>query len=229
MSNEHEPSTEGMHQKAETPLLRQNEEESSFSYAHIREYAKKQTNVSVQSSMHTTVTNENVTVDYAGFWLRFVARWIDTTIVSGFLVFLASFLFGIFYFVLLFSGALDRDFGSESEAMILSMITSIGILLVFFILFIVYLIVRKVYDIFLIYRFGRTFGKMMMCIAVVDARDGTGRLTLGRTIVRETIGKLLSSILFSIGYLVTAITAQKQALHDYVSSTVVIKSPFIRS
>jgi uncharacterized RDD family membrane protein YckC len=64
-----------------------------------------------------------------------------------------------------------------------------------------------------------TLGKLALGVKVVDAegrRIGFGRAT-GRF-----FGKLLSSIIFGIGFLLAGWTAKKQALHDIIAGTFVV-------
>jgi uncharacterized RDD family membrane protein YckC len=65
-----------------------------------------------------------------------------------------------------------------------------------------------------------TFGKAMLGLKVAD---GYGeRVSLLRSIGRE-IAKLLSAIPILVGFLIAAFTARKQALHDFVASTLVLR------
>lgn len=67
-----------------------------------------------------------------------------------------------------------------------------------------------------------TFGKRMMGIVVTDM-DGR-RLSFGRATLRY-FGKLLSGLIFLLGYLMAAFTPRKQALHDYIAGTLVVRRP----
>jgi uncharacterized RDD family membrane protein YckC len=66
---------------------------------------------------------------------------------------------------------------------------------------------------------GRTIGKSL-CGIRVEANDGR-RAGLLRALVRETAGKLLSSVLLFAGYLWVAWTRGRRAWHDYVAGTIV--------
>jgi len=65
-----------------------------------------------------------------------------------------------------------------------------------------------------------TFGKRAMKIVVTD--DQGKRLTFARASGRA-FARLLSGMFFSIGYLLALFTARKQALHDLIASTVVLR------
>jgi uncharacterized RDD family membrane protein YckC len=66
-----------------------------------------------------------------------------------------------------------------------------------------------------------TIGKRALGIKVTDLEGN--RLTFGRATGRY-FAKILSTITLGIGYLLAAFTVRKQALHDMVASTLVVKS-----
>jgi Tfp pilus assembly protein PilE len=71
---------------------------------------------------------------------------------------------------------------------------------------------------------GATLGKMMVGITV--KADDFQKLSFGRVLLRETIGKFVSSIILGIGYIIAGVTQRKQALHDkFAHSVVVYKDP----
>jgi uncharacterized RDD family membrane protein YckC len=65
-----------------------------------------------------------------------------------------------------------------------------------------------------------TVGKMLLGLKVTDLQGG--RASPGRMLLRE-LGKIASAIPLFIGYLLAAFTGRKQALHDMIASTVVVK------
>lgn len=66
-----------------------------------------------------------------------------------------------------------------------------------------------------------TLGKKMVSIKVVDLHGD--RITFARASARYA-AKFLSSVIFGIGYLMAGFTSRKQALHDLVAETLVIKN-----
>jgi uncharacterized RDD family membrane protein YckC len=64
-----------------------------------------------------------------------------------------------------------------------------------------------------------TLGKMVLGIVVTD-NDGK-RISLGRAIGRN-LGKIVSSIILFIGYLMVAFTEKKQGLHDIMANCLVV-------
>jgi len=66
-----------------------------------------------------------------------------------------------------------------------------------------------------------TVGKRVMGLQVTDF-DGQ-RLSFMRALLRA-LAKILSSIPLGVGYLLAAFTARKQALHDIIARTLVVRS-----
>ncbi len=66
-----------------------------------------------------------------------------------------------------------------------------------------------------------TLGKMALGIRVADQRGA--RLSFGRASGRH-FAKLLSGMIFAIGYLMAGFTAKKQALHDMIAGCLVINA-----
>ncbi len=69
---------------------------------------------------------------------------------------------------------------------------------------------------------GQTIGKKAMGIKVVDAVTGQTP-SVGKFLLRDILGKIISAFTFLIGYLMVLWDPKKQALHDKVAGTVVIK------
>ena len=66
-----------------------------------------------------------------------------------------------------------------------------------------------------------TIGKRIMGLVVTDL-DGN-RLSFLRALLRS-LAKIISSIPFGIGFLIAAFTARKQALHDIIVKTLVVRT-----
>ncbi|MEM9014399.1 MAG: RDD family protein [Pseudomonadota bacterium] len=65
-----------------------------------------------------------------------------------------------------------------------------------------------------------SWGKALFGMKVTDIRGG--RITFTRATIRY-FSKILSGLVFLIGYLMTLFTPKKQALHDYIAGTLVLK------
>ncbi len=68
--------------------------------------------------------------------------------------------------------------------------------------------------------FGGSPGKLLLGLRVVDAKTGS-RIGFGRAIVRELIGKPLSTLPFALGWGMAFIRDDARALHDLTAQTVV--------
>lgn len=67
---------------------------------------------------------------------------------------------------------------------------------------------------------GQTLGKMLTGLRILNL-DGTN-LRLGRLLLRNTIGYLLTAVTLGLGFLFSSISSTGRALHDYVSGTIVV-------
>ena len=65
-----------------------------------------------------------------------------------------------------------------------------------------------------------TFGKQMMGIKVTDVEGR--RIDVTKAFIRQ-VGKFVSGAILCIGYIIAFFTAKKQALHDLLAGTLVVK------
>jgi len=133
----------------------------------------------------------------AGFWLRLVALMVDC-----FLIFIIQIFFGI---ILAFVSSGGFNLGGSTSVLLQLFST----------------VVSLFYWIFFTGYCGQTPGKMLLRIQVVTT-DGIP-LSYGKAFYREVVGKFLSGIIIAIGYLMAAFDDQKQALHDRMAKTYVVK------
>lgn len=144
------------------------------------------------------------TVNYADFWTRFGAVFIDMLI-------LATISFVMTMTGTLVSGMMGYGTNDQSLGLIIMMMFSVlsyGI--------------QIGYPIYFIGSKGQTPGKMVMKIKVVkiDTGEAPGYAT---AFLRELIGKFVSGLLLGIGYLVSIKDPKKQTWHDKIAKTVVVK------
>lgn len=78
------------------------------------------------------------------------------------------------------------------------------------------------YPIYFIGKSGATPGKKIMKIRVVKA-DGSA-VGYGGAFLREVVGKFISGIILLIGYFWMLWDPNKQALHDKIAGTYVVKN-----
>lgn len=153
---------------------------------------------------------------YAGFWWRFIAHLLDGAIL------------GIVHFILMlpFIGsivytAINASNGDFSDSKALGMAGAIvGTLVLFGMLSIaatwLYFALMESSN------YQGTLGKIVMGIIVTD--ENGNRITFGRATGRY-FAKILSGMIFYIGYIMAGFTDKKQALHDIIANTLVWKKP----
>lgn len=78
------------------------------------------------------------------------------------------------------------------------------------------------YNVLFIWKYGATLGKRWLKIKVVNTNYQP--LSLGQALLRETIGKFLSGIIFSLGYLSAIWDKNRQGWHDKIAKTYVVTS-----
>ncbi|HSZ54920.1 MAG TPA: RDD family protein [Tepidisphaeraceae bacterium] len=144
-------------------------------------------------------------VAYAGFWLRFVAA-----IVDGILLAVICFVVG------LVAGFLYSMLGGTKEAFpifqVFLQLLGLGIEWLYFALF----------------ESGpkqATPGKSMLGLRVTDLSGQ--RISFARASGRF-FGKIISSLILMIGYVMAGFTERKQALHDIMAGTLVVKADGFR-
>ena len=134
---------------------------------------------------------------YAGFWARFVAAFLD-----GIILLIISILIG-FAFGLVFGLA-----GGNAEAA-----GAIGNVLGIIINWLYYALQESSPS-------QATLGKQAMGLVVTDLEGK--RISFGRATGRH-FAKIISTLILLIGYIMAAFTEKKQALHDMMAGTLVLK------
>lgn len=152
----------------------------------------------VIDSMHAGPLN------YAGFWIRFAAKFID-----GILMSVVQILIQLP--ISMAAGASVAGASSEdpSAAIIASSLLTM----------LVSIIVQALYSGIMVGKFGATLGKMACGLRVVMP-DGS-KVSMARAFGRY-FAEFLSSITLCIGYIMVAFDEEKRGLHDHVASTRVI-------
>lgn len=163
------------------------------------------------------------TARFAGFWVRFVAIFIDGLILApllygldylGFRIFMTGESYGEYIFG---PQTVDPVFGTvpsvveathEGMTAYLMFGLASSILVSLFYTTVMHASPKQA-----------TLGKMAMGVQVVD-RFG-GRLTWKRSLGRHA-ATYLSGLILNIGYLMAAFDAEKQALHDKLADTYVV-------
>ncbi len=151
--------------------------------------------------------------NYAGFWLRFVAAIIDGIII------------GILQFVVIapilavIGIGVSSDIANSSEADALALVAKITAL--FGAVGLIGQVVNVLYFSFMeSSKFQATIGKLALGLIVTDINGE--KLDFVKALIRN-VSKIVSAVILMIGYLLAAFTEKKQALHDIIASTLVVK------
>ena len=147
------------------------------------------------SQLRSNTTGELV---YAGFWIRCVAKIVDSLLMAA-----AAAAVEFPLAMLLALG----DSELTDNVLIQLFPTVGGQLLVF------------LYTTIMVWKYGATLGKMAVSIKVIAADEN--RLSYGRSVARY-FAEVLSSITFGIGYIIAAFDDEKRALHDHICATRVV-------
>jgi len=139
--------------------------------------------------------------EYAGFWIRFAAKFIDGLIL------------GVVNMVFSFMG------GIMSAIMIQN--SSDAAILVQLVLFVIQMTIQIAYATWFVGRYGRTPGKMACKLKIIRA-DGSP-VSYSRACGRF-FAEMLSGIILYIGYLMAAFDDEKRTLHDRICDTRVIRT-----
>ncbi|WP_287155729.1 RDD family protein [Candidatus Solincola tengchongensis] len=142
---------------------------------------------------------------YAGFWIRFVAAFIDGLVLS--VIYLpVNFIFWAANENIYFWGTWDFSRG-----------VSFGLL---FLYNLIRMLIGWAYYTYLTGRYGATLGKRLLGLRVVG--EDLQPVTFGTAAVREIPGKLISALFCMFGYIWAGFDGRKQAWHDKIARTLVI-------
>jgi uncharacterized RDD family membrane protein YckC len=133
-----------------------------------------------------------------GFWIRFVAYWIDGLIVT----IAAAVLVGVFTATVALK---DVPLDGEDTAFLIGWVIVLVLALI---------VINWLYEALMTSSpRGATLGKLAL-----------GLLSFGRASARHFLKVLITPLVpFAIGYLMAAFTARKRALHDVLADTLVIR------
>jgi uncharacterized RDD family membrane protein YckC len=160
---------------------------------------------------------ESSTVEYAGFWRRFVGYYVDYMIISIMILIVVTIFSKFFNYDLLSAVLASKILNIElSQGAIwrgvTMLITSVGL---YFVIWTVY------YCSFEVSKLQATPGKYIVGIKVTDLNGE--KITFNRALIRR-LSAILSTLVFFIGYLFSAFTEKKQTFHDILANTLVVKN-----
>ncbi len=141
-------------------------------------------------------------VRYAGFWIRFAAKFIDG-LVMGVII-------GLPMIVLMFGAGMSMQPGQQPNAAFLGLQVLLQV---------VGTGAAVAYNTFMHGKYGATLGKMAVGVRVVMA-DGS-KISYQRAFGRAW-ADILSGMICYIGYIIAGFDKEKRALHDHICQTRVI-------
>lgn len=151
--------------------------------------------------------------NYAGFWLRFVAVIIDGLLL-GVIQFIAIMpVLGIMGIGL--PTDIENLDSSDQLDMVSKMMAMAGVTQIVFLT-----IQTLYYSLMESSKYQASIGKIVLGLKVTDVNGGP--LDFTKALVRN-LCKIISSMILLIGYLMAAFTEKKQALHDMIAGTLVVK------
>ena len=142
---------------------------------------------------------------YATFWHRFVAFVVDAFLHS-IITFVIGFPIGVILFLIIYEKVYDKNLIYLWEQ-------GIGVVLRILVGWFYFALQEPS-------RFEATLGKTSMKLRVVGLSGE--RISFGRATGRY-FGKMLSQLTLLIGYLIQPFTEKKQALHDMLAETLVVR------
>ena len=166
------------------------------------------------SNQYQSMQNQNPFGDkhprMAGFWERFIALFIDGLIVgaTGGMI---NFVVGIVFELALSAGEVSNSVYTGTSIVLggINWLISLGVTIGFY----GYFYSKK----------GQTPGKQIMKIKVISSREKR-YLTWSEAALRETVGKWISSALIGLGYMWYFISSKRQAWHDSIVKSYVVKT-----
>ena len=169
----------------------------------------------------TTIQNDQgyKNVAYAGFWRRFAAYIIDGFIIAFIQQIMILPFLAIFGLSFISSAGFDIEALENSDPAALgSLVAIIGAYLSMVIMLVV--LQWLYYSLMESSKYQGTLGKIALNIKVTNYYGE--RITFIRATGRY-FGKILSGLILMIGYIMAGITEKKQALHDIMAETLVVK------
>lgn len=148
-------------------------------------------------------------LNYAGFWIRFVAKFIDNLVLIFFLLILMGLLGGGLYL----AGVPiepSQDPNTPPPAGFVVLMVAYYLLAFGF---------QVVYPALMVAKYGATWGKMALGLKVVN--DDGSTVTTGKAWGRG-FAELINQFTCAIGYIIAGFDSEKRALHDHICSTRVI-------
>ncbi len=159
---------------------------------------------------------ETTNQTYGGFWIRFVAYVIDAIILSIAASIIILPVLGALGFGAYGTMSGGGEMSEDQIGALIGMITGAGLFMQ-----LAYIVIYWLYFALMESSAKQaTIGKMALGLKVIN-KDGS-RMNFGQATLRY-FGKLVSTAILLIGYIIAGFTEKKQALHDMIAGTYVVK------
>lgn len=155
---------------------------------------------------------------YAGFWLRFVAWLIDRILIGVISAIILSPILAAIGIVsggsmFPFSDFGDQDFNWATLFATLTAMIGISLFVRMAVLLLYHALMESS-------KYQASLGKLALGLVVTDVQGN--KLDFSKALVRN-LCKLISNLTFTIGYIMAGFTDKKQALHDVIAGTLVVR------
>ncbi len=150
---------------------------------------------------------------YAGFWLRLVALIIDGIVLAILQFVVIAPILGVIGLGMSGgSSGMDSEDPTMMIAKFMAIFSTVGLVLQ--IVQILYFTLMESS------KYQATLGKLALGLIVTDVNGG--KLDFVKALIRN-ISKIVSWIILAVGFIMAAFTEKKQALHDIIAGTLVVK------
>lgn len=146
--------------------------------------------------------------EYGGFWIRFVAKFIDRIILG---VLNAVIMIPVGFLIGMSTAGMDPNSDPDAVAMMSVVLILISYAAIF--------AVDVIYNVIFLPKYGATPGKMACSLKVVNP-DGT-YISKGKAVGRY-FAEIVSGLALLIGYIMAAFDDEKRSLHDRICNTRVV-------
>jgi uncharacterized RDD family membrane protein YckC len=153
--------------------------------------------------------------NYAGFWLRFVAFIIDSIIIGCVRAFVIVPILAAMGIGISQNMPTNMDDPGAMMPFIASMMALAGVVsLISMVITVLY------YAILESSNMQASIGKLALGLVVLD--ESGQKIDFSKALIRN-LGKIVSSMILFIGFIMAGFTDKKQGLHDIIAKTIVVK------
>ena len=154
-------------------------------------------------------------MNYGGFWLRLVALIIDSLILGMLQWIVIIPVLGLLGFSFYAGSGMDVDDPESAAGLVGMAMAGVGVL------WLLFTAVTVLYFSFMeSSKYQGTLGKMALGLVVTDMNGN--KLDFSKALVRN-LCRIISNLTFLVGYIVAAFTEKRQALHDLIAGTLVLR------